>query len=113
MQSNKQNWTWLEGTVDSAAPHLKLLHGAWGDSSSPVALVARPVDGRFIVEFLPIPKLNESEFQRIKLTAMKELTFYLVEKGENDPWEYAIFHCGTQSNFYSDVHWAYFPGGMA
>lgn len=40
----------------------------------------------------------------------KELNFYLVEKGEKDPWQYAIYHCGTASNIYSDVHWGYFPG---
>ena len=36
----------------------------------------------------------------------KELDFYLVEKGEVDPWVYAAYHCGTTSNVYSDVHWA-------
>ena len=41
----------------------------------------------------------------------KELTFYLVEKGEKDPWRYAIYHCGTASNIYSQVHWGYFPIG--
>jgi hypothetical protein len=76
----------------------------------PVALVAKPVQGTFIVEFLQIREVNESEYQRMKLAVTKELTFYLVEKGEKDPWQYAIYHCGTASNIYSDVHWGYFSG---
>ena len=113
MQGNRKQWEWQEGKVDFAAPHMKLFFGDWGDSSTPVALVAEPVKGTFVVEFLNVPHLNESENQRLKVVATKELSFYLVEKGEHDPWKYAIFHCGTQSNFYSELHWAYFPGDSA
>jgi hypothetical protein len=108
--SGSTRWEWKEGKVDRAAPLLKLFFGEWGESALPVALVAKPVGNTFVVEFLPIPELDQGEYERIKLAVTKELTFYLVEMGE-DPWRYAIYHCGTASNIYSDVHWGYFPGG--
>jgi hypothetical protein len=74
-------------------------------------LVAKPVGNSFAVEFLEVPHIEQSEYERIKLAVMKELTFFLVELGEPDPWKYAIYHCGTASNIYSDVHWGYYPGG--
>jgi hypothetical protein len=111
MRRNSKQWEWREGKVDLAAPYMKLFCGEWGESALPVALVAKPVQGTFIVEFLQIREVNESEYQRMKLAVTKELTFYLVEKGEKDPWQYAIYHCGTASNIYSDVHWGYFSGG--
>jgi hypothetical protein len=104
-------WEWKEGKVDRAAPHIKLFSGDWGESALPVALVAKPVGNTFVVEFLPIPELDQGEGERVKQAVKKELTFYLVEKGEPDPWKYAIYHCGTASNVYSQVHWGYFPGG--
>jgi len=35
----------------------------------------------------------------------RELNFYLIEKGEDNPWAYAKYHCSTASNIYSSVHW--------
>jgi hypothetical protein len=89
---------------------MKLFYGDWGESALPVALVAKPVGNTFAVEFLQAPELGKSEYERVKLAVKKELTFYLVEKGEPDPWKYAIYHCGTASNVYSQVHWGYFQG---
>jgi PD-(D/E)XK nuclease superfamily len=103
-----QGWEWREGKVDPNTPHMKLF---FGDSALAVALVAKPVGNTFVVEFLQVPELGQKEHQQIKLAVTKELTFYLVEKGEQDPWQYAIYHCGTASNLYSDVHWGYFPRG--
>ena len=106
-KSESTLWEWKEGKVDRAATHMRLVYG---DAELPVALVAKPVGNTFVVEFLPIPELDQGEYERIKLAVTKELTFYLVEMGE-DPWRYAIYHCGTASNIYSDVHWGYFPSG--
>lgn len=103
-------WEWLEGKVELTAPHMKLFIGDRGESALPVAVVAKAVGNTFAVEFLPLPELNQEENNRIKLAVTKELNFYLVEKGEKDPWQYAIYHCGTASNIYSDVHWGYYPG---
>ena len=77
-----------------------------------MALVAAPVGNSFAVEFLEVPNIDQSEYQRMKTAVTKELAFYLVELGEPDPWKYAIYHCGTASNIYSDVHWEYFPSGV-
>lgn len=104
-------WEWTEGKVDRSSPHMKLYVGEWGESAVPVALVAKPVENSFPVEFLEVPDLDRGESDRIKLAVTKELNFYLVEKGEPDPWKYAIYHCGTASNIYSQVHWGYFPDG--
>lgn len=109
MQGNK--WKWTEGKVDPAAPHMKLFVGEWGEAALPVAVVAEPVGHSFAVEFLKIPDVDPTEYERIKSVVAEELTFYLVEKGEKDPWQYAIYHCGTASNMYSQVHWGYFPSG--
>jgi hypothetical protein len=110
-KSGSTRWGWKDGKVDRFAPHMKLFYGDWGESALPVALVAKPVGQSFAVEFLQIPELDQGEYEQIKQAVMKELTFYLVEKSEPDPWKYAIYHCGTASNIYSQVHWGYFPGG--
>jgi hypothetical protein len=36
-----------------------------------------------------------------------ELNFYLVTKGEPNPWSYAQYHCGTLSNVYSSIYWSF------
>jgi hypothetical protein len=110
-KSEPARWEWKEGKVDRSAPHLKLFVGEWGESALPVALVAKPVRNAFVVEFLEVPDVDQSEYERIKRAVTEELTFYLVAKGEPDPWKYAIYHCGTASNIYSQVHWGYSPGG--
>jgi hypothetical protein len=109
-ESESTQWEWKEGKVDRSAPHMKLIYGDWDESAVPVALVAGPVGQSFTVEFPQIQEIDRGEYERIKLAVTKELTFYLVEKGEQDPWKYAIYHCGTASNIYSKVHWAYYPG---
>jgi hypothetical protein len=106
-------WKLKEGKVDPDAPHMKLYFGEYDESALAVALVGKPVGDSFVFEFLQLPTLDPKEHERIKLAATKELAFYLVEKGEQDPWQYAIYHCGTASNIYSDVHWGYFPGDRA
>jgi hypothetical protein len=102
--SKSTTWEWREGKVDLTVPHMKLFFGDWGESALPVAVVAKSVGHTFVVEFLRLPELDQEETERIKLAVTKELTFYLVELGEEDPWQYAIYHCGTASNIYSRVH---------
>jgi hypothetical protein len=41
----------------------------------------------------------------------KEIWFYFIDKMEANPWHYAIYHCGTEANIYSNVHWGYFSAG--
>jgi hypothetical protein len=95
-KSESMQWEWKEGKVDRSAPRLELFYGDWGESALPVALVAKPVGQSFPVAFLQLPELDQGECERIKWAVTKELTFYHVEKGEPDPWQYAIYHCGTR-----------------
>ncbi|CAN5160949.1 hypothetical protein BH11PLA2_BH11PLA2_43300 [soil metagenome] len=48
-----------------------------------------------MVEFLEFPKLDKSEYEKIKLAVVKELACSLIEKGEVNPWKYAIYYCST------------------
>ena len=41
----------------------------------------------------------------------KELDFFLIEKGEEDPWAYVEYQCGIAVNLYSKVHWTFHPKG--
>ena len=42
---------------------------------------------------------------------MGELRYYLLDKGEPDPWNYAQYHCITAANLYSAVHWSFQRAG--
>lgn len=94
-------WRWTEGIVDRGAEHLQTF---CGDDVSPVALIGRASECTFIVQFL----LDTDE---LRDEVRREIDFYLTECGGPDPWAYAIYHCGTTSNLYSNVHWHYFPEG--
>jgi hypothetical protein len=107
----KGNWSWREGKVDRTSDHFELRYGSangsgW-DEWLPVALVGRPINGVFVVQFL-IDQANESQAQVVGVL-IDELDFYLVEKGEPNPWAYAQYHAGTLSNVYSLIHWSFFP----
>ena len=97
---------WREGSVDKQKPHFELRygsadHGGWNEWI-PVALVARRSDSDFIVEFLPGDYDAE-----VKRAVRRSIDAHLIESSEPDPWGYAVYHCGTTSNVYSDVHWSY------
>lgn len=99
----KGEWRWTEGIVDRGAEHLQI---TCGDDANAVALVGRGSARTFIVQFLSFTSELQDGVRR-------EIGFYLTEWGGTDPWAYAIYHCGTASNVYSDVHWHYFPDGKA
>jgi len=61
----------------------------------------------YIVEFVISPE-RSYEDEMIK-AVKKELDFFLIEKGEENPWAYVEYHCGTVANLYSNVHWSFFP----
>ena len=101
--------SWTKAPVSTKAPHFELRYGSgdaadW-DSWVLVARVGRRSALRFIVEFLVAPDSPERSAMVAAVT--RELDFYLEELRERDPWGYAQYHCGTASNLYSDVHWAY------
>lgn len=105
-------WRWAEGDVDASEEHLELWaqrepNGEW----APVVLVSSPRQGLFNVSFLvdPYDRVNAKIVEGVT----QELDFYLVEKGEPDPWTYAKYHCGTGANVYSFVHWCFFEESKA
>ena len=51
---------------------------------------------------------NESNNSKTVSDVKKEIQFYLIDLKKPDPWGYAKYHCGTESNIYSPVHWSFF-----
>ena len=107
------NWSWREGVVDAREEHFELRFGDPSESAYeqwiPIVVIGKPTNHVFLVLWLISPD-NPSHEQMIA-AARKELDFYLVEKGEVNPWGYAKYHCNTAANMYSSVHWSYFPNG--
>ncbi len=107
----RRSWQWREDAVDPEHDHFELRYGSaensgW-DAWLAVALVGRPTRNVFPVEFL-IDRSGRPKAHVIR-DVTRELDFYLVEKGEADPWAYAQYHCRTSANVYSTVHWSFFP----
>ncbi len=104
---------WCEAPVDKSFDHFEL---RYGDASSSggwdawilVAIVGIIHEGLVNVEFL-VDK-TDARHSKIVEDTVKELNFYLVELGEEDPWQYLQYHCGTASNIYSSVHWDFIKG---
>ena len=113
MKNTQPEWQWEEGEVDERKEHIELRYGKAGETPyenwMPIARIAKLTNNIFAVEWLL--KQDSSEHQIILNDARHELDFYLVEKGEPDPWAYALYHCGTGANMYSRVHWSYFQTG--
>ena len=104
-------WKWEEGFVDTKEKHIKVGYGGFEDPFVPMALVAPGEGNCFVVQFL-IKKEEIDPNKRANYDAMiKELNFFLVELCKEKPWNYAIYHCGTASNMYSTIRWAYYPKG--
>jgi len=113
MEPNQSRWRWQEGIVDVHKEHVEIDYGDAGrcahDEWEPIARIGKPEVHVFIVEWLITP--DSPEYQSKIAGAQGELDFYLMNKGEPDPWAYALYHCNTASNMYSAFHWSYFPGG--
>jgi hypothetical protein len=107
--STSDQWAWRERKVDPAGDHFELRYGSAEDSDwngwLPIARVGRPVKGVFGVEFI-VDRANPASAKMMD-AAVGELDFYLVTKGERNPWAYARYHCGTGANLYSAVHWSF------
>ena len=111
MKNQKPQWSWVEGNIDATGEHIEIRYGraelgSWEDWTR-VVLVAPPDKHTFTVQFL---LLDDGESTKRMLDATrKELDFYLVDKGEENPWGYAKYHCVSAANLYSNVHWSVFP----
>ncbi len=82
-----------------------------GDKSIPVARLAPAKGHVFVVQFIYKGDPNAAKTKNILNAVKKELDFYLIELGEEDPWAYAKYHCSTAADLYSTVHWGWFPKG--
>lgn len=103
----RRSWKWTQGYVDPEEEHIKI---SYGDDSIPVALVAPYRKRAFTVQFvITADPSTTNPYQKIFEETRKELDFYLIEKGEEDPWAYAIYHCTTTANLSSPIHWGYYP----
>lgn len=109
MPPNLPAWQWRENHVGRSEDHFELRYGSIENSSwddwLPVALVGRTQERVFDVEFLMVP--TDPSQEEIIEAVKKTLSFYLVNKNEQDPWGYAQYHCGTGANAYSMVHWSF------
>ena len=99
------------GVVDVRGDFFLLSYGKLGDSEKlrPVAIVGKTdgAGGCFSLE------LVDGASGEARDAVMADLQFFLVDKGEVDPWGYAAYHCSTAANIYSSVHWGYWPKGYA
>ena len=88
-----------------------LTYGDWSQDEESILLarVAPGEPGVFDVEF--VIDGGEPNAGEMLQAAKLSINFYLIDKGEENPWAYAIYHCGTGANVYSKVHWGYFPSG--
>jgi hypothetical protein len=93
-----------EGIVDRDAEHIKLYYK---EDRNPTAMVAKPEGDTIIYQFIS----NIDDTQEPKRKVLRELEIYFNELKNPDPWGYAIYHCSTVSNVYSNVHWSYYPEG--
>jgi hypothetical protein len=114
MKKEFPKWRWQDGVVDPHGKHIELRYGDAGKSPyenwQPIARIGRPKKQVFPIEWLIAA--DSLEHEPMIIEARQELDFYLVEKGEPDPWAYAKYHCNSLANIYSRVHWSYFPRGI-
>jgi len=113
MNKERLKWRWQVGPVDEKKEHIELSYGNAGElpyeSWEPIARIGKPTKRTFLVDWLILK--DSPAYHEILVKAQEDLDFYLVEHKWPDHWEYAIYHCNTAANIYSDVHWSYFQEG--
>lgn len=105
MDSDNNKWRCIEGSVEQTAEHFEILYG---DEGALIARVSQGADKTFVVQYEALPTV-ENDIQQAVDAVRKQIEYYLVELGEPDPWSYAVYHCGTMADAYSQVHWAHIP----
>jgi len=102
-------WQWYPGKVNLKNRYFEL---KYGNDPLTVARIGIGDNKNFIVEFL-ININDEIERQKeIFSDVLWEIELYLINNSEPDPVEYMINHTKKCANFYSKVHWRYFPKGF-
>ena len=106
MNSGRAITQWQKGPVDRTEEHFELRYGSTTDSDwIPAAVVGPPIAGIVNVQFLVEPE--DPRNSEVVSDVAREIEFYLIDKGEPNPWWYAKYHCGTSANLYSKVHWSF------
>lgn len=100
------NWKWIEGIVNTGDEHFKI---TYREDPEPIALVGRGEGRSFTVQFVSAGRPLNRQREQILQQVRGSLDFYLVEKGEKDPWKYAIYHCSTSAGISPDIHWKFYP----
>ena len=89
MDMKKTSWGWREADVDVQGEHIELRYGDAETSGYeqwlPVALIGRPTNHVFPVQWLLPKSVNPEIISRVQ----RELDFYLVELREANPWAFA------------------------
>ena len=90
--------TLQEGTVDSGKEHIKIVYG---DGMIPMCLL-QPQGAAFVAQFL----VEEDEANSNMIAQVwRELKLHLIDKQMPFTWRYAILHCSSGENIFSEVHW--------
>ncbi len=114
MKSESKIKQWQEGRVDRSKDHFELRYGSVGEARpgewAPIALVGPPADGIVNVQFLA--ESGDAKNEEALNDVRKEIQYYLIEKGEPNPWAYAKYRCSTSANLYSKVHWSFAGPGL-
>jgi hypothetical protein len=76
---------WSEGVVDLGKEHIKLFVGPFGEQAQVIALLSSEGERSFTVQFV----VNKASYAEALKDVTRELNFYLIEKGEDNPWAYA------------------------
>jgi hypothetical protein len=101
----------VSGIVNRDKDHILLVYGDANqvdpEDFAPVALI-QPCPGGFTVQY--ILDIDDTNKKRMIEEVQEEITYFNLDKGEPDPWAYAKYHCATAANWYSPVHWIWYPG---
>ena len=92
--------SWMMGSVDRSRPHIELRSGERSESLA-VLGDQRP---HLVADFSQSPTAAAVS-RDVLAEVVRQLDFYLDQKGEPDPWAYALHHCSTAANAYSPVVW--------
>jgi protein-tyrosine-phosphatase/phosphohistidine swiveling domain-containing protein len=106
-------WKWIEGVVDKKEEHVEITYSdiRKDEKEIPIAIVA-PGEHVFVVQFIYQGDQHGTKMQSILKEVTHQLDFFLVEKGDEDPWAYVQYHCTyAAANLYSNVHWGWILKG--
>ena len=100
----------IDGAVSPNEEHIALSYGSFDTEEPPFPIVARvspPRKGVITLELL----VDDSTTRGTEIIAdvRRKVQWLFVEKGEANPWGYAIYHCTTAANAYGNVHWGWVP----